>query len=308
MPDFLADRSIWMAFFPAAEIAAVGLAFAWGAVLGSFVNVVLHRVPRRESVVAGGSRCPACGAAIRPRDNIPVLGWILLRGRCRDCGSPISCRYPLIEAACGLLAAAVAVTEIVGGGRWLPQLAAGRQDIDRLLLHGEWRLLVSWALHTLLLITILAWSLLDRTAGRRGSPGWFVATIAIVAVVAAVPEIGPPEMLCGEQPWPQTDRRLAVVAASCTGLLVGWLWGGLTAGAADRHGLALIGAATGWQAVTVVAVVTALIRWGSRTCLRQGPLENGQFDPLTTVAAAQIIFWRPLHEAWMTACRAIGGA
>ncbi len=68
-----------------------------GLAVGSFLNVVVWRVPRGESVVRPASRCPSCAAPIRPRDNVPVLSWLLLRGRCRDCGEPISVRYPLVE-------------------------------------------------------------------------------------------------------------------------------------------------------------------------------------------------------------------
>ncbi len=78
-----------------ASIGALGLA------IGSFLNVVIWRVPRSLSVVAPPSACPNCHAAIRPRDNVPVLSWILLRGRCRDCDAPIAPRYPLIEAITG---------------------------------------------------------------------------------------------------------------------------------------------------------------------------------------------------------------
>jgi leader peptidase (prepilin peptidase)/N-methyltransferase len=70
-----------------------------GLLIGSFLNVVVHRVPRGESVVSPPSACPSCHTAIRPRDNIPVAGWLLLRGKCRDCQAPISARYPLVEAA-----------------------------------------------------------------------------------------------------------------------------------------------------------------------------------------------------------------
>ncbi len=69
-----------------------------GLLVGSFLNVVIWRVPRGESIVAPGSHCPACENAVRPRDNIPVLSWLVLRGRCRDCGERISARYPLVEA------------------------------------------------------------------------------------------------------------------------------------------------------------------------------------------------------------------
>jgi leader peptidase (prepilin peptidase)/N-methyltransferase len=79
----------------------------FGLVVGSFLNVLVHRLPRGESVVSPGSHCPACGAPIRPRDNIPVVSWLLLGGRCRVCGARISARYPLIELANGALWAAV---------------------------------------------------------------------------------------------------------------------------------------------------------------------------------------------------------
>jgi leader peptidase (prepilin peptidase)/N-methyltransferase len=79
-----------------------------GLAVGSFLNVVIHRVPRDESLVRPGSHCPGCGSPIRRRHNVPVLSWLLLRGRCRDCGAPISVRYPLVELATAALFALVA--------------------------------------------------------------------------------------------------------------------------------------------------------------------------------------------------------
>jgi leader peptidase (prepilin peptidase) / N-methyltransferase len=74
------------------------VAFFWGALWGSFFNVCIHRIPLYESVVSPGSRCPGCGAAIAAYDNVPILSWLLLRGRCRRCRTPISPRYLLVEA------------------------------------------------------------------------------------------------------------------------------------------------------------------------------------------------------------------
>ncbi|MDX6584245.1 MAG: leader peptidase (prepilin peptidase) / N-methyltransferase [Solirubrobacterales bacterium] len=74
-----------------------------GAFAGSFLTVVAHRVPRKEGFVTGRSRCPRCGAQIAAYDNVPIVSWLLLRGRCRSCGEPISARYPVTEAATGLL-------------------------------------------------------------------------------------------------------------------------------------------------------------------------------------------------------------
>jgi leader peptidase (prepilin peptidase)/N-methyltransferase len=81
-----------------------------GAVLGSFLNVVIHRLPAGQSLASPGSRCPSCGAPIAPYDNIPVVSWLLLRGRCRRCGTPISPRYPAVELLTAAAFAAVVAT------------------------------------------------------------------------------------------------------------------------------------------------------------------------------------------------------
>ncbi len=86
--------------------AAAALAFLGGLIAGSFITVVAHRVPRGESIVGPRSRCPACGAQIAAYDNLPVVSWLVLRGRARCCGAPISPRYPLTELVLGLLWAA----------------------------------------------------------------------------------------------------------------------------------------------------------------------------------------------------------
>jgi leader peptidase (prepilin peptidase)/N-methyltransferase len=83
------------------------LTLAAGLAIGSFLNVVAWRLPRGESLVAPGSHCPGCAAPVRPSDNVPVVSWLLLRGRCRDCGTGIGARYPLVEAATAALWVAV---------------------------------------------------------------------------------------------------------------------------------------------------------------------------------------------------------
>lgn len=85
------------------------LAGVFGLVIGSFLNVVVHRVPLKESIAWPGSHCPNCNAGIRPYDNIPVVSYLMLRGRCRNCGVRIPARYPLVELLTGLLFFAVAL-------------------------------------------------------------------------------------------------------------------------------------------------------------------------------------------------------
>ena len=85
------------------EVVLLPFVFALGAIVGSFANVCIHRLPRGESVVTPRSRCPRCGHAVAAWDNVPILSWLLLRARCRDCGAPISVRYVLVETLVGAI-------------------------------------------------------------------------------------------------------------------------------------------------------------------------------------------------------------
>jgi len=96
----VADARLWV----------VAVATVTGLAVGSFLNVVVYRVPRRLSVVRPGSFCPACGTPIRSSDNVPVVSWLILRGRCRHCGEPISPRYLVVELATGVLFGAIGWT------------------------------------------------------------------------------------------------------------------------------------------------------------------------------------------------------
>lgn len=94
----------------------VGGAGVLGVAIGSFINVVACRVPLGRSVVSPSSSCPSCGARIKPTDNIPIVSWLLLRGRCRECGTRISVRYPIVET---LTAVAFAATAWYIGAQWV---------------------------------------------------------------------------------------------------------------------------------------------------------------------------------------------
>ncbi|MDX6668220.1 MAG: leader peptidase (prepilin peptidase) / N-methyltransferase [Solirubrobacteraceae bacterium] len=97
----------------------IALAAISGLIIGSFLNVVIHRLPRGESLVSPPSHCPSCGAPVKPYDNVPVLSWLALRGRCRSCGAPISVRYPLVEAGTAALFVAVVLVKGADRDAWL---------------------------------------------------------------------------------------------------------------------------------------------------------------------------------------------
>jgi leader peptidase (prepilin peptidase)/N-methyltransferase len=287
---------------PGAELAVLAMAFAWGATLGSFVNVVAHRVPRRLSVVGGASRCPACETPILPRDNVPVVGWILLGGRCRSCAAAISPRYPLVEAGCGAIACAVAAVEVLGGGGSLPWLASTSwPGIDRLLMLGDFRVAGSWALHTGIAILIVAWSLLAAPPASYhvSARTTWAAVAVVVAVVVALPDLGPPGIVADGSRWPATPRPAAWTAA-ITGATLGWILGSFMRRTNDSGSLAVLGAALGWQTLTVVVTLTTLLR-GMATVSRLR--EARMIDPLPAVVTAAIVFWKPIREAVALVCQ-----
>ena len=138
--------------------ALLGLVFfVVGSCVGSFVNVCAYRIPRAMSLLRPRSRCPRCGTTIRQRDNIPILGWLILRGRCRACRGEIPARYPSVELAAGLLFCGVYAS---------PALLSPRDFWEDA---GPWRvlfaLLASWMVIGLLMVgTLIA---LDRRSESR---------------------------------------------------------------------------------------------------------------------------------------------
>lgn len=141
-----------------------------GLAVGSFLNVVIYRVPRGESILRPGSHCPSCGAAIAPRDNVPVVSWLLLRGRCRKCHTPISVRYVVIESLTAVLFGAVAAR--LGPVAVLPAvlvatatlIALSAIDLERLILP---RAVVYPGLGAVVVLLVVA-AAVDGAWGRLG--------------------------------------------------------------------------------------------------------------------------------------------
>lgn len=185
----------------AAAALLMGGSAVLGALIGSFLNVVIHRVPAGLSVVHPPSACPGCGGRIRPYDNIPVLSWLILRGRCRDCGARISARYPLIEAG-----TAVA---FLGVAAWmLSPLSPAAAIVDAA---GSWGLLAGGLLlaaHLWLAAASIALTAIDLETHRLPNaivlPGYAVAAVGL----------GVPALLAGDL------ERLGIAAASA-GILFG---------------------------------------------------------------------------------------
>jgi len=241
-----------------------------GLAVGSFLNVVIHRVPRKESVVRPRSRCPHCAEAIRERDNIPVLSWILLRGRCRACRAPIPARYPFVELATSVLFVGVALRF---GADWaVPAflafvaglLALALTDLEHLLLPKR-------IVHPLIL---MVGSLLLAAAVAEGR--WHRLVVAAVcgaasfAALLAIHLANPRWMAFG-------DVRLAPVI----GMALGWLGGGYVL--------------LGFLVANLLGSLIGLALMAARRISRRSPVPFGVFLALgayvSVFAGGPILSW-----------------
>ena len=244
--------------------------FAMGAAIGSFLNVVIYRLPAGMNLSWPGSRCPLCRHPIRWFDNIPVLSWMVLRGRCRDCRAPISIRYPLVEAGTALLFLVLADDEIFHNAANLPVRAIG-PDGGLAALRSPSELLAVYAYHAALLVTLLAAALIAGDGKRP--PRRLFAPLLLVGLLAPLgwPQLHPvPAWLA------MADCRLAGLIDGAAGLLAGVLLGLLAAriGCVPRAistapapgpmaGLlpsaVCVGVVLGWQAVCILMVVAVAV-------------------------------------------------
>jgi len=188
----------------AAETISAAWFFAIGACCGSFLNVVVYRLPRRESLL-GRSRCPSCRQAIWARDNVPVWGWIHRGGRCRACWLPIASRYPRVELAVGVAFLVLAMCEVA---LWSMNLTGPtrhhRLGFAATLFEGQSLLLWRFTFHALLIMFLLAWALVIHD--RQVVPWSLTVTgcLTIVIVTLVRPQIQ-------SQFWHLDPRELAAM-------------------------------------------------------------------------------------------------
>lgn len=250
------------------QVLLLGWLFAVGACVGSFLNVVIYRLPLGLNLVYPGSHCPRCLAPIRWRHNIPIFGWLILRGKCYDCKLPISPRYPLVELLIATLFAGIAWLEVF---RWNAFELLTPVAFARPILHPNqsWPFWVAYATHVLLLTTLVAAALME--CDRRRVPWRLYFPVLLLGFFAPRfwPEIR-------HVPWSDSHLTAAWeawladgVAGLATGLLlglaIGWLWWLARAGEdwprfSPACLLATVGTVVGWQQVSA-AMVPVLLLW-----------------------------------------------
>jgi leader peptidase (prepilin peptidase)/N-methyltransferase len=232
-----------------------------GLVVGSYLNVVVHRLPRGLSTVSPGSSCPSCGDPVRAFDNIPVLSYLWLRGRCRSCGARISVRYPLVELATAILF--VACVWVFG---WSPQAAVAAFFSSLIL--------------ALALIDLEHMLLPDKltlpgiAAGLVLQP-WIEGVTLLDAVIGALVGAGALILLINVWYWLREEEGM---------------------GLGDVNLMALIGAFLGWQGALLAlfggALAGALVGIGLMTARRLGLTSKLPFGTFLAVGALLALFSR----------------
>jgi leader peptidase (prepilin peptidase)/N-methyltransferase len=241
--------------------------FTLGAVIGSFLNVCIYRIPAGESIVHPPSRCPACGSGIRWYQNVPILSYLLLRGRCAACGVRISARYPLVEALTGVLFVLV---------------------FYRFGLHGA--TLVYWLFAAALVVVTFIDLDHQIIPDVISLPGIFVGFLCALAI-----------------PWLSwTDSLLGILAGGGSLYLVAAGYELLTKkegmGGGDIKLLAMIGAFLGWQAILPIVFFSSLV--GTLVGVPVMLIKNADsklaipFGPFLAVAALFYLFWGPALIRW----------
>lgn len=285
--------------FRAGEAMITMCFFLLGCNIGSFLNVVVWRMPLGRSIVVEKSRCPACGNAIRGRDNIPILGWLSLGGQCRDCGTPISSRYPVVEAATGGFFLVLYFVELISGGASLPVRPVNLYSgVLWTIMYPKWDLISLYLFHCTFLCLLLVLSLMARDSQK---PPLRLVTFAIM-VLGLTPIVVPSLVLIPVWPAIGTVIRTSVESGLhvVAGSVVGWCSGTLLAfWRRRRHSaadtllplmLALCGTVLGWQSVLVISVA-----WGISELLipEKGPSATpGQAEQrILLLAFVQLLTW-----------------
>jgi leader peptidase (prepilin peptidase)/N-methyltransferase len=267
------------------------LAGVFGAMIGSFLNVVIHRLPEHESLVRPGSHCPACRAPVRWYDNLPILSWLILRGRCRDCRAPISPRYLLVEALTAALTLLVAVRWEGVGGSWS-------------LSHCVAALVLVYPLVPVTFIDLKLKIIPDRIT----KPGMAVA----VLVSLLVPDLHAPHIFSLTA---MRNPHVASFLASLCGVLVGagsiWFMGVAgkalfkkeSMGFGDVKFMGMVGGFLGPVGVLLVVLIACLV--GSVVGGLSWLLTKDHylaFGPFLALGALLVLFYRPeiLHFVTVT--------
>ena len=291
IPPELALKSSTRILLRTCEFLFVGWFFYLGASIGSFLNVVAGRMPEGRTIVFGGSKCPYCDTRLSFLDNTPVLGWLLLQGKCRTCRLPIAPRYLMIEVVIGAIFVWIGLWELVSSGSNLPHWdSSGRSGLTSLILFTQWQLIAAALSHAGMFAVLIMLGVANE--GRKPFP---ILPFLVMAAAVASPKIfnSSLDFVSWTEPFqrslisklgPIANPLVSILLGGLSGLGLGWISSFWIADRAnsivERHWIVkrhwilqcfLIGSVLGWQSVVTIVlcslIVYGMIRalWSSRS-------------------------------------------
>lgn len=282
--------------------------FFFGATVGSFLNVVIWRMPRGETVVSRPSRCPFCSTQLKWNDNVPVLGWIMLGGRCRTCRLPISPRYPIIETIVGLIFLLLLQFEVLSGGGNLPGVEAVRVSHSRAMLELQFPLLSIYVFHCYLFSLMVCWAMIAWDRSRMP------LTLCVLAYGAGFlgpiiwPDLYPVRFASMDPIGVIDEERFEVFISVLCGVMAGAAWGLLMRVFASRPvaddqsrrlGIPIMMVAAGlffgWQATFAIAAISLLLSvliWPALNRIGRNDFAGGVELSILFGSFVFVLFWK----------------
>ena len=283
--------------------------FVIGACVGSFLNVVVYRLPRGMTLWGRKSHCPRCQVELSFRENMPIVGWLRLRGRCLACRAPISIRYPSVEVITGLIFLVLLQVELLSGGNSIPIRTPNYYaGVVWIIWYPKWDLIALYVYHCFLLCTFLCVALIRKDG--QSVPRTLLAVAAVIGIVApmAMPSLHPVPAIVPRPSWFSAgESRCGEMVTSASGLATGVLMGGLLLltgqlGTSKAHWgglpivLGLAGLYLGWQAAVPIMLMSAAMQLlHVAISLFHAPHDGRLASTFAAIATfVQIAFWRPV--------------
>ncbi|QDT65208.1 A24 family peptidase [Calycomorphotria hydatis] len=286
----------------AMELFTASWFFSLGAAIGSYLNVVAYRVPMGKTVFANDSSCPICNSRIKSLDNIPIIGWVRLKGQCRSCGNPISIRYPIVELFCATIFLLLYIVEVLTGADNIPHSKSYfYRGAIWIVWYTKWDVIGFYAYHCLLLCSLLTFTLFAFDGNRTP----FYA-FAVAAAIGFIPSIIWPYLL-PVPVIPEQWEGIITFPNYITPIIGGIVGAGLgilirsvithamgNTNSRDIHySLALTGMFLGWQAAFTIACVAFLILIVSDALSKLFPVCAKAFSNCACLGATLLLlcFW-----------------
>jgi len=302
----------------ARERAMTALAGLWffffGATIGSFLNVVAYRMPKGLTIVSKPSHCPYCMTPISFKHNVPIIGWLVLRGRCNTCRLPISRRYPLVEMSVGVIFYTLFRAELASGGANLPiRTPNSRPGVTWNLFTPQWDLIGIYCFHAFLLGAVVAIALIKLDRLRIPTKLFIFTTMVGLGCQLVWPDLTVVSATAGRLQLPDplpwiVDPLIGLIGGALVGAVCQGLIGKQTDDSSyvrSRRGsiaiYLLVGLYLGWQAIVPTLLIASLLQLLSTVVGRITLKPVDQYWATSCLVGTWLMlcFWRQLAQIWL---------